>query len=334
MLCKKIPTMCLYGIFALCCICCSKLEGDKAPQQFPSPNAQLRMLQIDTILLRKDAHQILTPQQIFMVLQFIDSVSPSVRIFLPGDTLGRENIQGTHSLYSATMEITRIHRIIRCSLRLRGTDTTSTSSGYAIIRYQTQDGKWLSLPALYDAVVRAITASFGSSLSLPEKYQRAPLPLLITAGTVFHPTPAMKFWEISQNKILFSYKLTLHLTNALAHLPYWIVADLDSRDSLYEKHGLWGVEHYNAPTPEEYRILEDFGFEFVALLEITPLTEKHGEMKLSIFRLQNHTAHPFIAITQPIVNTRDEEIIAALDTLLHSLQYRYLQKEKAHAQQR
>ncbi len=280
-----------WGVLLLCTalIACSP-----SPEQHPQRIAQERsdtarlVLALDTLHLSPAAAALVSVPAITHLMQVVDSVTPNLRFVLRPDSLTDGMLQ---------LHFGRIHRVVRCRAIVQWRNNRrDTGTGYGIIRYQTAAGQWIPLPAYYDALFRAMAAALPQPMAHVTRADayRLPADPIVVLGIAFLPSPYAARWKIYAEKILLSYRVSAAIVQELAHSNHWVVFDLDSRDSLYRRGGLLGVENYNPPTPEEWQLLADAGIPLAVMGAIRLLTPWEAEATLQLVRL-NGTERKLIA---------------------------------------
>ncbi len=275
-------------------LCTALIACSPSPEQHPQRvtreehNTARLVLALDTFHLSPAAAALVSTPAIVHLVRVIDSVAPDLRFVLRPDSPADGTLQ---------LHFGRIHRVVRCRAIVQWRNhRRDTGTGYGIIRYQTAAGQWIPLPAYYDALFRAMAAALPQPMAhvSPADAYRLPADPVVVLGIAFLPSPYAARWKIYAEKILLSYRVSAAIVQELAHSNHWVVFDLDSRDSLYRQGGLLGVENYNPPTPEEWKLLADAGIPLAVVGAIRLLTPWEAEATLQLIRL-NGTERKLIA---------------------------------------
>lgn len=156
--------------------------------------------------------------------------------------------------------------------------------GYALIPYRNErTGKRIYDTALLEALQRAVAQAVGN----PSLFGTVrPAPTLVVGGIHFKDMGIKPVWQLFENKIPVSYEMVLNVFHAVKNTPNYVVYDIDSRDSIYALRNLYMVENYQAPTPMEMGILEQFEVEYIISGAFVRNTKNDATLTLQLGQLR------------------------------------------------
>ncbi|MEN9281466.1 MAG: hypothetical protein RL594_401 [Bacteroidota bacterium] len=162
--------------------------------------------------------------------------------------------------------VARLANLIRSEVVIVGGDgfTFSTNGvGYGVtFLQQDSSGAMVHDPAILSSMQRAICAALRDSnlyATAEESLRARPSVLLSVGGIAFGTQPPdYVTWSTFKEKIAASYDAVQTVVASLRFHPEYTVIDVDSRDSMYARAGLYFVENYNTVTLKELSILRAF----------------------------------------------------------------------------
>ena len=165
---------------------------------------------------------------------------------------------------AAFVHCVRLGTLVRTEVTLRSGDSLSvikSGIGYAAIRHHNQSGL-IADPAILAAIQRAVCVALGDSTlysSIPEDLQVVPTELISIGGIAFEDdnTRAPR-WDLFESKTVVSFDLAINLVHELQAQKRVTVVDLETRDSMFAKGGLFLIENNRPVSNTELRILSAF----------------------------------------------------------------------------
>lgn len=115
------------------------------------------------------------------------------------------------------------------------------------------------------ALQRAIADAYNHSTmfdNAPEEYKIYPWETLVIGGLEFIENERLKAWEIFQEKVVNSYTVVESIFEASYNKSPFVIYDTATRDTLYTKFNMYGIENYDAPTKYEIDALVNFEVDY------------------------------------------------------------------------
>ncbi len=157
--------------------------------------------------------------------------------------------------------VNRLHNILRVdmsAISVKDTTQKRFGVGYAAIRYKKlTDQEQLTDPALLTATMRAFAVTTGDSslYVLNDSVQVKPLPTLAIGGINYINDETEPLWEIFREKEISSYDAVINIFDEIKDTPFFVVYDIETRDSVYALFNLLMVENYKTSTSTELKAL-------------------------------------------------------------------------------
>lgn len=221
------------------------------------------------------------------------------------------------------INIMRLENMLRVALimtKAPAYDQKQEGVGYALIRYRNErTGKRIYDTALLEALQRAIAQAVGN----PSLFGSVrPAPALVVGGIHFRDMSMKPKWQLFENKIPVSYEAILSIFDAIKNAPNYVAYDIDSRDSMYAMRNLYMVENYQAPTPIEMSILEQFDVSYIISGSFTRNTKDNATLILQLGELKQGQYRE-VATEQTSVQADTKE---ALMTAVREVAVKLIQK--------
>ncbi|PKL86159.1 MAG: hypothetical protein CVV22_04520 [Ignavibacteriae bacterium HGW-Ignavibacteriae-1] len=191
------------------------------------------------------------------------------------------------------VKVNVLENIIRADIDIINVaDTTKRSRGYgyALVRYfDNETGDLVYDPALLTSIQRALAVAMNDSLLFVDStkgFNVRPLPTMVIGSLYYVDYDSFKDWEIIRNHVVSSYSAVESIFEAANKSEKYIVYDLATRDSVYAKFKLYGIENYAAPSEQEFDALYQVGIDYF----ITGSLERNDEgakIMMSLFALRH-----------------------------------------------
>lgn len=171
-------------------------------------------------------------------------------------------------------------------------DTTKRSRGfgYALVRYyDNETGDLIYDPALLTSIQRALAIAMNDSLLFVDStkgFNVRPLPTLVIGSIYYVDYEAFKDWEIMRNHVVSSYSAVESIFEAAYKSDKYVVYDLATRDSVYTKFKLYGIENYAAPSEHELDALYKVGVDYFITGSLER-QEKGAKVMMSLYAIRN-----------------------------------------------
>lgn len=225
---------------------------------------------------------------------------------------GAALLKAEYVVFASSMRIANLVRSEIVLRSVRDTMVVRRGTGFATSRYTT-DGIVLADPAILTSMERALA-------ELDHDTAVVAAPLMSVGGFTFTDdslaTPA---WEYFAQPTVNSYHLALSVVYALQNEVTWTVIDLDTRDAMMAKAGLFEVENDRLPTPTEIRILHAFGMDYVVSGSVRR-TPTAAEITVVLSAVESGGMLTLVAEHREYVGTdAPEAFAAALATALRSV---------------
>lgn len=166
---------------------------------------------------------------------------------------------------TAIIRINRLQNILGLTIYLKpGADTLEVMKGTGFanlnLREIGSDKSIYDLSLTY-ALQRALAEAYQDSTmfeSAPKEYQTYPWETLVIGGLEFIDSKVLRKWDVFEDKVISSYILVENMwESAYGETPF-IIYDTATRDTLYTKFNMYGIENYDAPTKYEINALNKF----------------------------------------------------------------------------
>lgn len=166
----------------------------------------------------------------------------------------------------------RIANLVRTEVVLTtGSDLKEQGRGvgYGLLRYKnSSDESALADPAILASVQRALCVALQDS-SLYAKaesdFRVVPTALVTLGGIAFVDSTQQKAWNLFAEKVVVSYDGAETIANEASALEKLTLIDLETRDSMYVKAGLYVVENYQTVSVSEIGLLRAFEVRYVII---------------------------------------------------------------------
>jgi hypothetical protein len=170
-------------------------------------------------------------------------------------------------------------------------DTTKRSRGfgYALVRYfDKETGDLIYDPALLTSIQRALAVAMNDSLLFVDSikgFNVRPLPTLVIGSIYYVDYESFKDWEIIRNHVVSSYSAVESIFEAANKSEKYVVYDLATRDSVYSKFKLYGIENYAAPSEHELNALYKVGVDYFITGSLER-TDEGAKVMMSLFGIR------------------------------------------------
>lgn len=133
--------------------------------------------------------------------------------------------------------------------------------GYATIRFRKGADSLLADPAILQAVQRAL----ATMLRRDDIYEKTdppfnvrPTTLVSVGGIEFTNRAEGDPWGLFTDRITVSYDMAATVVESMIDDSLFTIVDLDTRDSLFKRAGMFYTENYNSTTEDELGVLAAF----------------------------------------------------------------------------
>jgi hypothetical protein len=165
--------------------------------------------------------------------------------------------------------INQLEKILRVGITSVTADSAQSKKegeGWAAIRYlYKEDDRQLTDPALLSAVQRAFADMYNDSLMYDKaegSFRVLPAEPTVIGAIDFINDDDLPLWEIFEAKEVYSFDAIETIFSEAIKSPVLVIYDMETRDSVYAKFGLYIVENFNAPSSLELEILEKINVKY------------------------------------------------------------------------
>jgi hypothetical protein len=138
--------------------------------------------------------------------------------------------------------------------------------------------------AITNAIQRAYADAFNDSLMYDtvsvDDYRVYPQKTLVIGGLEFIQSEKIKSWQLFDEKVVNSYDFAENMWEEAKNAGTHIVYDIETRDTIYTKYNMYGIENYDGPTKFEIQALNDFA---VDQFLTGKFVRKDNEVEISIY---------------------------------------------------
>lgn len=249
----------------------------------------------------------ITPNKIDLALTFAfkllddhDYISAKVRdsiaeeLYQSGDApelLKVAQFSNANSLLFVRVNV--LENIIRTDIdivNVKDTTNRSRGHGYALVRYfQGESGEKIYDPSLLTSIQRALAVAMSDSLIFVDSvkgFNVRPLPTLVIGSIYYVDYEVFKDWEIIRNHVVSSFSAVESIFEAANKSEKFVVYDIATRDSIYTKFNLYGIENYAAPSEHELDALykADIDYFITGSME---RSDEGAQVTLSLYKIQH-----------------------------------------------
>jgi hypothetical protein len=195
--------------------------------------------------------------------------------------------------------------------------------GYGLLRYKNDaDGSPIADPAILASVQRALCVALHDSTlyaNAESDFRVTPTSLVTIGGVEFTDTTQQKVWNLFSDKVVVSYDGAETIANAASSLDEFTLIDLETRDSMYVKAGLYAVENYKTLAINEIGLLRAFEVRF-AIIGSFVRTRKGADLTLRLCELVSPVAYkPIRSATTTCADDTKESFRTAINEAMHRL---------------
>jgi uncharacterized protein YkuJ len=165
--------------------------------------------------------------------------------------------------------INQLEKILRVGVTSVSADSAQLKKegeGWAAIRYlYKEDDRQLTDPALLSAVQRAFADMYNDSLMYDKaegSFRVFPAEPTVIGAIDFINDDDLPLWEMFEAKEVYSFDAIETIFSEAIKIPFLVTYDMETRDSVYAKFGLYIVENFNAPSSLELEILEKINVKY------------------------------------------------------------------------
>lgn len=195
--------------------------------------------------------------------RFRDSVARANMSSGPGFTLAQISrlCGATSTVFASCL---RVGNLIRAEVvRYSGDslDRRDYGAGYATIRFRKGADSLLADPAILQAVQRALATMLRRDdvfQSSEAPFNVRPTSLLSVGGIEFTHSADGEPWGLFAERITVSYDMAATIVENMIDDSLFTIVDLDTRDSLFKRAGMFYTENYNTTTEDELGVLAAF----------------------------------------------------------------------------
>lgn len=190
--------------------------------------------------------------------------------------------------YYAIYRIDKIKNMLGVNLRLKSRlDTVQDKLGMGFANLNLKnvsDNSPIFDIAITNAIQRAYADAFNDSLMYDtvsvDDYRVYPQKTLVIGGLEFIQSEKIKSWQLFDEKVVNSYDFAENMWEEAKNAGTHIVYDIETRDTIYTKYNMYGIENYDGPTKFEIQALNDFA---VDQFLTGKFVRKDNEVEISIY---------------------------------------------------
>jgi hypothetical protein len=249
---------------------------------------------------------------------FIDSLEAEAYVNKSISKLFLEENQITHVVVP---RINRLNDILGVTIIIDPiSDTLRSNSGTGFANLNLRDIN--TEKSVYDlsltyALQRAFADAYDDSTMFddaPEEYKIYPWKTLVIGGLEFKENEKLRNWEIFQEKVVNSFTIVENIFEASYNNAPYIVYDTATRDTLYTKFNMYGIENYDAPTRYEIDALVNFDIDFYITGSLTRIADG-AEIKIFLCEVEKNG----LKISKTVKDIIEEDSMEKLEEKIREL---------------
>jgi len=202
------------------------------------------------------------------------------------DAIGVTNAFG--ALFITTRRVANLVRTEVVIVSEDGSKEQGRGVGYGLLRYKNSaDESAVADPAILASIQRALCVAYRDSALYARSesdFRVVPTSLMAIGGMEFIDTTHQKVWNLFADKVIVSYDGSETIANEASSLEHMTLIDLETRDSMYVKAGLYVVENYKTLSATEINILRAFDVRHVIIGKMVR-TQMGAELTLELSEL-------------------------------------------------
>ena len=184
------------------------------------------------------------------------------KIQLTGHSIGKK-LNANYALFANVNQSENLLRVDLTAVDLANDSIKYSGIGWSLIKFKSTDNDSIIVdPSLLEAFQRAFAVLTNDS-NLFENQNGAlkvfPKTPIVLCALNYKESEFSEKWKIYKDRITDSYDALVNIFEIFYANKKYLPLDIETRDFLYQKNNLLGVENYSSPSKEEISLLSKLG---------------------------------------------------------------------------